>query len=421
MTRIKSIAIAISLAVGTISSASLWVPATVIAAEAKPPKMSKAVGEPLKKAQEAMQAKQFDVALAEIDKAKAVEKRTPAEDYQIDEFLGYILIQQKKYGEAAPVYERMVNSGLAPPEQIPERTKAIAQMYFQVKEYRKAAEWAKKWLETNPGDEDMGVLLAQAYYLLDDNKNAAETMTTVVDKLEQAGQVPKENYYQIILSSYVKQQDNAGVDKTLKRIVRYHSKPNYWENLLDSYRRKNNGDRVTLGYYRLMNDVGVLKDKGDYMEMAQLGIEAGLPGESQAIVQQGISSGVLKSDDKAEQSRFDRLLAASKKQADADRASLAQQAKDAEKAPQGQAKVGLGQAYLSYGQVDEAITSLEQGIKKGGVTDVDEAQISLGMAYLKKGQKEQAKQAFKAVKPGSKWSDLAELWSLRAEGPGASA
>lgn len=421
MTRIKSIAIAISLVVGTMSGASFVAPHTAIAAEAKPPKLSKAVGEPLKKAQEAMQAQKFDVALAEIEKAKAVEKRTPAEDYQIDEFLGYILIQQKKYGEAAPVYERIVNSGLAPPDQISDRTKAIAQMYFQVKEYRKAAEWAQKWLESNPGNEDMAVLLGQSYYLLEDNKNAVETMTGVVDQLEKAGQAPKENYYQIILSSYVKQSDKDGIDKTLKRMVRYYSKPNYWENLLDSYRRKSNSERVTLGYYRLMNDVGVLKEKSDYMEMAQLGIEAGLPGESQAIVQQGMDKGVLKSDDKAEQGRFDRLLAAAKKQADADRASLAQQAKEAEKAPQGQAKVGLGQAYLSYGQIDEAIASIEQGIQKGGVTDVDEAQISLGIAYLKKGQKEQAKQAFKAVKPGSKWTDLAELWAIRADSQSTSA
>jgi tetratricopeptide (TPR) repeat protein len=417
MTRMKSIAIAISLAVGAVSTATVFVPEVAHAAEKEPakPKISKAVGEPLKKAQEAMAAKQFDVALAEIQKAQAVEKRTPVEDYQIDEFLGYILVQQKKYGEAAAVYERMLNSGQLPPEQAADRTKAVAQMYFQVKEYKKAAEWAKKWLDSNPPEEDMGVLLSQAYYLLEDHKNAATTMTTVVDNLEKAGQTPKENYYQIILSSYVKMDDKAGVDNALKRIVRYYSKPNYWENLLDSYRRKQNSDRVTFGYYRLMNEVGVLKDKGDYMEMAQLGIEMGVPGESQQIVEKGIQAGVLKSDDKTEQGRYDRLLGAAKKQSDADRASLAQQAKDAEKNPQGQIDVGLGQAYLSYGQLDEAITAIERGIKKGGVTDVDEAQISLGIAYLKKGQKDQARQAFKAVKPDSKWADLAELWSIRSQ------
>ena len=418
MTRVRSLAVALGLAIGTLAAVPLLVPATVEAADAAKQKVSKAVGEPLKKAQEAMGKKQFDAALAEINKAKAVEKRTPFEDYQIDEFLGYILIQQKKYSEAATVYERMLNSGQMPPEQVDDRTKAVSQMYFQVKEYKKAAEWAKKWLDKHPGNEDMTVLLAQSYYLLDNYKDAGATMSQVVSAAEKAGQQPKENYLQIVLSSYFKLQNNEAIAEALKKMVRYYPKPEYWDNLIDINRRKSaGGDRLTLGYYRLMSDVGVLKDKGDFMEMAQLGIEAGVPGESEKVVEKGIQAGTLKSDDKTEQGRYDRLLAAAKKQAAADRASLAQLAKDAEKAPTGQADVALGQAYLSYDQLDEAIASLERGLKKGSVTDVDETQISLGIAHLKKGQRDQARQAFKAVKSDSKWGSLADLWYVRTQSP----
>ncbi len=418
MTRLKSIAAAVSLALGVVTTASLVVPPAAYAADEKPKKMSRAVAEPLKKAQEAMNAKNYDVALTEIQKAQAVEKKEPHEEYQINEFLGFVLLQQKKYGEAAAVFEKMIDSGQMPAEQVPERTKAVAQMYFQVKEYRKAADWSKKWIDANGLNEDMGVLLGQSYYLLEDYKNSADTMTKVVDSLEKAGQTPKENYFQIVLSSNAKLDDKAGIDNSLKRIVRYYPKPNYWENLLDSYRRKSNSERVTFGYYRLMDEVGVLKDKGDFMEAAQLGIEMGVPGESQEFVEKGMSTGVLKSDDKTEQGRYERLLAAAKKQADADRATLDQQAKEAEKAPQGQRDVGMGEAFLSYGRIDDAITTIERGIKKGGVTDMDEANISLGMAYLEKGQKEQAIQAFKAVKPDSRWSDLAQLWALHAQSKG---
>lgn len=417
MTRVRSIAVALSVAIGMTGAAALVVPVAAQAAEqpAKP-KMSKAVAVPLQAAQKAMAAKQWDTALAEIKKAQAVEKKTPAEDYQIDEFLGYILVQQKKYGQAAPVFERMLNSGLVPAEQVDDRTKAVTQMYFQEKDYRKSAEWAKKWLAKNPNQEDMSVLLGQSYYLLEDYKNAASVMTGVVNNAERSG-TPKENYIQIVLSSQFKLDNKDGVAEALKKMVRYYPKPEYWENLTDIYRRKNNGDRVTLGFYRLMNDVGVLKDKGDFVEMSQLAIEAGVPGEAQQVMEKGIESGVLKSDDKTEQGRYTRLLDASKKQATSDRASLAQQAKEADKATQGQANVGLGQAYLSYGMYDEAIAALQNGLKKGGATDADEAQISLGVAYLKKGLKDQARQAFKAIKPESKWADLAALWTIRTQQP----
>jgi tetratricopeptide (TPR) repeat protein len=429
MTRVRSIALALTLTqafgLAAVPVVAVLAPAVVQAAEKeKEPAnkvTTKAVAEPLKKAQEAMSKKQWDVALTEIKKAQAVDKKTPFEAYQIDEFLGYVLIQEKKFNEAAPVFERMINSGFLPPEQVDDRTKTVAQLYFQMKDYRKSAEWSKKWLDKHPGNEDMAVLLGQSYYLLNDYKNAATTMMGVVNNAEKAGQTPKENWLQIVLSSQFKLQDKDGIGEALKKMVRYYPKEEYWQNLLDIYRRAaeaaHSGDRVTLGYYRLMNDVGVLKDKSDYFEMAQLAMDAGVPGEAQQIVEKG-KQGPLKSDDKTEQGRYDRLLSQATKAAATDQAQLPQLAKEAEKASQGQADVALGQAYLSYGKYDEAITALQNGLKKGGATDADEAQISLGIAQLKKGAKDDARKTFKAVKDG-KWKDLASLWEIRAQAPAA--
>jgi tetratricopeptide (TPR) repeat protein len=399
MTRARSIALALTLAMGAVFTAT-----TVQAAETANKVTTKAVAEPLKKAQEAMKNKQWDAALTEIKKAQA---------YQIDEFLSYVLVQQKKFTEATPVFERMLNSGFMPPDQVDDRTKTVAQLHFQNKDYKKAVEWGKKYLEKHPGDETISVLVGQSYYVQNDYKNAASTMTGVVANAEKGGRTPPENWLQIVLSSHFKLDNKDGIADALRKLVRYYPKPEYWENLLDIYRRKNNGDRVTLGFYRLMNEVGTLKQADDYMETAQLAMDAGVPGEAQAVMEKGVQNGTLKSDDKTTQGRYDRLLAGAKKAAAADKAQLPQLAKEAEKATQGQAYVGLGQAYLSYGQFDEAIDALKKGIAKGGVTDADEAQVSLGIAYLRKGQKDLARQAFKAVKAESKWHDLADMWEIR--------
>ena len=410
MTRARSIALALTLAMGAVFTAT-----TVQAAETANKVTTKAVAEPLKKAQEAMKNKQWDAALTEIKKAQASEKKTPFEAYQIDEFLSYVLVQQKKFTEATPVFERMLNSGFMPPDQVDDRTKTVAQLHFQNKDYKKAVEWGKKYLEKHPGDETISVLVGQSYYVQNDYKNAASTMTGVVANAEKGGRTPPENWLQIVLSSHFKLDNKDGIADALRKLVRYYPKPEYWENLLDIYRRKNNGDRVTLGFYRLMNDVGTLKQGDDYMETAQLAMDAGVPGEAQAVMEKGVQNGTLKSDDKTTQGRYDRLLAGAKKSAAADKAQLPQLAKEADKATQGQAYVALGQAYLSYGQVDEAIDALKKGIAKGGVTDLDESQVSLGIAYLRKGQKDLARQAFKAVKPESKWHDLADMWEIRTQ------
>ena len=89
MTRARSIALALTLAMGAVFTAT-----TVQAAETANKVTTKAVAEPLKKAQEAMKNKQWDAALTEIKKAQASEKKTPFEAYQIDEFLSYVLVQQ---------------------------------------------------------------------------------------------------------------------------------------------------------------------------------------------------------------------------------------------------------------------------------------------------------------------------------------
>lgn len=421
MTRARSIALALTLAVGSVSGAALLSATTAQAAEPAGKITTKAVAEPIKKAQEAMGKKQWDVALTEIKKAQAVEKKTPFEAYQIDEFLGYVLIQQKKLSEAAPVYERMINSGLMPAEKVDDAIKTVASIYSNLKDWKKTSEWAKKWLDKHPGDMEMQALLGQSYYLLNDFKNSATTMKSAVGNAEKAGKTPAENWLVLVMSAYYKLDNQEtkpeykdGIADALRKLVRYYPKPDYWESLVDIYRRKDTSDRVALGYYRLMNDTGTLKHADDYVEMAQLAIDAGVPGEAQTTVEKGVESGVLKSPDKTTQGRYDRLLASAKKSAADDRAQLAQLAKEADKATSGQALVALGQAYLSYGMNDEAIEALKKGIAKGGATDVDEAQISLGMAYLRKGQKDQARQAFKAVKAESKWHDLADLWDVRS-------
>ena len=413
MTRARSIALALTLAMGTVSAAGLLSATTAQAAEPAGKVTTKAVAEPLKKAQEAMKNKQWDAALAAIKQAQASEKKTPFEAYQIDEFLSYVLVQQKKFTEATPVFERMLNSGFMPADQVDERTKTVAQLHFQNKDYKKAVEWGKKYLDKHPGDEGISVLVGQSYYVLNDYKNAATTMMAVVTAAEKGGRTPTENWLQIVLSSQFKLDNKDGIADALKKLVRYYPKTEYWENLLDIYRRRDTSDRVTLGFYRLMNEVGTLKQDDDYMETAQLAIDAGVPGEAQAVMEKGVQNGTLKSDDKTKQGRYDRLLAGAKKSATTDKASLAQLAKEAEKATQGQAYVALGQAYLSYGMFDEAIDALKKGLAKNGVTDVDEAQISLGIAYLRKNQKDLARQAFKTVKAESKWHNLAELWEIR--------
>lgn len=412
MSKLRAWTAVASLALAAFSTTVVIYPATAYAAD-KEQKVGEKVGKPLKAAIDSVQKKQWDQALAKVKEAQAVDKKTPFEEYKINEILGFVLINQKKYGEAAAVYEKMLDSGQEPPEQVDNRVKQIAQMYTQVQQYPKAQEYLKRWLKNHPGDQEMTLLLGQIQYQQGQFKQSIDTMQSVITTAEKSGQTPKENWLQFVLSAADKLDDNASKISALEKLIHYYPKSEYWEPLLLTEAQKQKSDRVSFAIYELMYDTGTLKRPEFYEEMAQLAIEQGVPGEAQKVMESGFANKVLGADEKQKE-RHTRLLNSAKKAADQDKASLVQQTKDAEKAPTGQAWVGVGQAYLSYDQYDQAIDALQKGIKKGGLKSADEAQIQLGIAYLKKNQREQARSAFKAVPADSPFSKAAALWSLRA-------
>ncbi len=407
----RALTLGISLALGGAMAASALLPVAAIAGEPAAQTIGPKVGKPLKAAQDATKTKNWTEALAKLKEAQAVEGKTPYEEYQINEFLAYVLINQKDYVGAGAAYDKNIASGLVPPAEMNTKLKAASQLTFQNKQYGKSAEYLTRYLKAVPGDTDAQALLGQAYYLQKNYKQAIEAMNPAITAVERQGKKPDEDWLLLTMRCNYELKDDAGIATSLEKLVRHYPKPEYWEGLLTTLKQGEHPDPLTLGIFRLMLETGTLKRAQDYVEMGQLAIDAGVPGEAQRVVEAGFANKTLENADKA---RNERLLASAKKLVQEDRATLAQLDKEARASASGQADVAVGEAYLSYGEYDKAIEALDRGIKKGNVTRPEEAQISLGIAYLRKGQKDQAQAAFKAVKGDSQWARLAGLWSLRA-------
>ena len=223
MSKLKAWTLAAGLALAVFSTAPVIAPLTAHAAD-KEQKVGPKVGKPLQAAIEAVQKKQWDQALSKVKEAQAVDKKTPFEEYKINEILGFVLINQKKYGEAAGVYEKMLESGQTPPDEVDTRIKQIAQMYTQVQNYPKATEYLKRWLKDHPGDQEMTLLLGQVYYQQGQYKQSIDTMQGVISATEKAGQPPKENWLQFVLSSADKLNDDGAKEAALEKLIRYYPK-----------------------------------------------------------------------------------------------------------------------------------------------------------------------------------------------------
>ena len=123
--------------VGIVGGSLLPVPA--FAAAAKKQSISSAVLKPLKAAQDAMNAKNWDEAQARIQEAQAVEGKTPYDAFMVDELGWFILLQKKDYAGSAATLERALGSGFVTEADVPQRVRAFDSVSTGVGTPRRAA------------------------------------------------------------------------------------------------------------------------------------------------------------------------------------------------------------------------------------------------------------------------------------------
>ncbi|GMW05814.1 MAG: hypothetical protein QY320_08890 [Gammaproteobacteria bacterium] len=386
-----------------------------VQASAADDKIGAKVGKPMKAAQEAIQKKEWDKAMAKIAEADAVSQKSAFEQYQINEFKGYVLLQQKKYADVARIYEQNLNSPKMPPEQVDDRLKALIQLNTATRNYPKVIELGTRWLKSGGKDVDTQVLVAQAHYLQKDYKNAISIMQAAIHAAEQAGKQVDENWLQLVRSSQQNVGDESGATATLEKLVRLYPKKEYWDYLLSTRMRQKNPDRVTLNLYRLAGQVGVMDSPDEYVEMTEMLLDAGLPGEARSVMEAGYKAKIFETADQSNADRYTRRLNDAKARAAKDEQSLPTFESDAKKAPTGQGDVALGMAYSSFGQYQKAVDALSRGLQKGGVRDPAQASIMLGIANLKLGKNDEALKAFEQAKSADKeLSEVARLWAIVA-------
>lgn len=382
------------------------------AAIAKEAVTNREVAKYLTEAKKLAGSKRWDAALSSLQKAQQVPDRSSYADYKIDQFKGYVLSQQRKYGDAAAVFEQLGKSDQASAAQRAAHLKTASQLYMQAKQYPESARAAEAALQRRPGDAALLELAGQAKYLAGDFSGAAETMQQLVAATERRSRKPQEEWLQILLNSYYKLNDSKQIEQTWEQLLRYHAKPAYWENLLALKSAEPHPREVELYFRALKFDLGILRDPADYEALALGVLDRGLPAQAVRVLEGGFKSGALGG---ADEERFQRMLTYARGEEAKSAAVVKDLAAQAQRTSTGQTDVDVGRAYLSQGNYDKAIAALRRGITKGQLQRPDEARIDLGIAYFKKIQPARARETFAAVSEDSPWRDLAELWSLRAE------
>jgi|HubBroStandDraft_1064217.scaffolds.fasta_scaffold00042_5 tetratricopeptide (TPR) repeat protein len=357
--------------------------------------ISRVIAKEMTAAQKALQAGQWAEAIKNLEAAQAKTGLTPFDEKTIYYFTGFANIKLNNFKAAQAAFEKALASTAATPEEKATYTRTLFGISAQTQQYAKVIEYGKEMSDAGTAKPDDILIVAQSYFQLKDCKNTAVWVDKAVAASRKAGEQPKENLYLFKLQCASDAQDNAAMVPVLADLIRVNNKSSYWNTLLRIERQDERDDHNTLMIYRIMFDTGAMTVGTDYIEMAQLLGDAGLPGEAQTTLEKAISAGLI-SDQQKE--RTNRLLNSFKTRADADKKSQTQFDAEATKNPAGELDVKLGEVYYGSGDYQNAVTAINRGLQKGQIKHPDEAYVYLGRAQVQLKNFADAKKAFAGLK-----------------------
>lgn len=373
------------------------------------------VGTPLQAAQELVKQKKYKEALVKVKEADAVANKTPFETSTVLQFRVAVAQAAGDADELEKGMEGLIAAGALPQAQQAQYALVLAQTYLSAKNYAKTIAWSQKAITLGANEAQARNMLLAAYFESKDYANAVKEMSNKIATAEKAGQKPTQRELEILASLQLSNNNEAGYVSVLERLVTLYPEKKYWEDLLNRVQRKPgfNRDRLALDIYRLKYNIGLLESGGELMEMAQLSLQAGNPGEAQAIIDKGYASGLLGNGPEAERQK--RLKDMATKQVADDKKALAQTESEAVGGANAGPILRVAEAYAGYGQYDKAVTLAEAAIAKGNLKNPDDARLRLVTYYLALGQKAKAEATAKAIKGTDGPADLARLSLLAAK------
>ena len=374
------------------------------------------VGKPLQQAYELIKAGKGKEALGKVREADGVSNKTPAETLQIDRMRA---AAAQRAGDNATAIQSLesIYGKVSGNEQglIAEQ---IASAYAASKDIAKANQWVQK--AHSAGNNSASLKQLQAY--LQGNSGdfgaIAKDAAAAVSAAEQGGRKPEEADLLRLADAQQRTGNTAGQAATLEKLLYNYPKKDYWTIYLARLPNKSGfSQRFSLDVMRLKLSTGSLGKTDEFMEMAQLALQAGYPAEGKAIVDKGFAAGALGTGAEAE--RHKRLRDLANKQEAEGKASIEQRAMSAAGNKDGGDLVQIGYAYATMGQADKGVSLIEQGIAKGGLKRPDDAKLRLGLALLQTGKnKAKAVQTLRSVQGNDGSADLGRLWALYANSQG---
>lgn len=377
----------------------------------KPPtrvteKLSPKVYQKIEAAQQALEAKDLAGAAAIMDELNATaDKLNDYEKSQMYNF--YAAIHYEQGDIAATIADYIAILKLDnPPEQI--RTNSLfrlAQLYFVQEDYSKAIrvlqEWQKNVDSVRP---EAHMLLAQAYYQLEDYDAAKAPVIEAMKEARRRGQPLQENWLALLRAVYYELGDYKSAVKVLAQLIQRWPNPSYYKQLSGMLGLMGQ-QKGQLYVMHAAYTAGMLEGESELLNMARLYMAEDAPYPAIEIIKQGLDDGTI--EDNAQNLQ---LLAQAMALAKDSEGQIPVLQRAAELSGEARQYLYLGQAQISQYQWADAASSLQKALDIGGLDRPGSVYMQLGTAQFNLKRYSRALQAFKEAAAYEDYAQQARQW-----------
>ena len=272
----------------------------------KSPSISRVIAKEMRAAQAAMQVEDWNAAIKSLDAAASKFPLTAFDRSTLAEFRAFNLVKLRRLKEAQAAYAAALAAGGYSGEAITKLQRSEFSLAAGNSDHAQTVAIGTQLADAGNATPNDLAVIAQAYFLQKDCMQTALWANRVLAADLKAGIPPKENLYLFKLQCASDSNDQASMVAVLYDLIRLAHKSSHWNILLRIERQNLHDDHNTLQLDRLMYDTGAMTLDTDFLELAQLLIDQGIPGEGVMVLKTLIASKYMKPEHR---DRAERLLA----------------------------------------------------------------------------------------------------------------
>ena len=367
--------------------------------------VSKEVYDRIQKAQDLVDAKDFQGALKLLNQLYNPDKLTEYEQANVLNYIGFVYYNMEDIPNALKTYERMVAIPSLEEQMKKQVMYTLAQLYTMQEQYNKALTTLDKWflLEPNPAPEPF-ILKAQNLYQVQRYKDMIQPIENAMRIAKERGKEVREDWYVLLNFAYFQQEDYRKVRDIQKILLANWPKKRYWFSLAGAYTELGE-DKNLINAYAAANDQGMLEKESEFVTMAQLYMQREVPYKAATLLEKEMAAGRV-----SKIAKNYRLLSQAWTLAMEDEKAIPALKEAARLSDDGELDVRLANAYLNTGNYNDCADAARNGLKKGQLKSPDNAQISLGMCLYNLHHYNDAISAFEAAARAPRSKHTAGQW-----------